>query len=416
MSGIGKVQEIAFLLALHWKATGLNVPIILSTGMMEKSFTQLKQFFCQCTNENHTLFDYISFMDVPHVLESFHTTPVVYFCSPRSLQGGPSLHMFRAWGNDPQNLIIFLGFSVPGTLANEIIKGTKTFLLSPIYETNHINEFYSHTTPLSRDTLISSQDKNMPTCESLSLKTKFTMTAKMRYFSLGSHADSLALQNFVRYTCPLITLFVHGEESGLQTLVKHLTKCIQRKVYAPYNNDIILVNLGTVHKSLPFQPFRNSLKDFVQEMYQKSYNQKHVCNFLLFDQYLQQHYDDLQKFLSLRWNQSPYNLMRQKCSNIAFQPFHFQQITSQWCPSLTLYEKSPISKCMPFNSLINNFKKNYPQYFKLSSLITEPVAQQTTTCEKNVPPTAPQVYADSKQATQFSESLESIEIEEGEIF
>lgn len=282
VSGMGKSQELALLLALHCELCGLaHVPIILGSGMMERAMNVLTDSFRDWSSQQVDALNAISFMDVKTVLRIPSGSPAVYFCAPRTLAAGPSLQMLRAWGTDPKNLILLVGFSVPGTVAYQIIKGSKVLKLPPAekqlawptsmsdpsqnmvhsekFSTEERKSVTASGQGLAADSVSNGKDnEKQRICYSKNVRApdvlkSFRLQAKMRYLSLASHADSLAIQHFVKYTSPLMTVLVHGEAEGIMALTTQLHKNSKRPVWAPRNNETIVVQLGYPSRALtPF--------------------------------------------------------------------------------------------------------------------------------------------------------------------
>jgi len=69
--------------------------------------------------------------------------PSVVLASPGMLQSGLSFDLFRKWCGNPLNGIVFAGYSVPGTLAYDVLKrkqGVCFFFVCVRSISSHIKE------------------------------------------------------------------------------------------------------------------------------------------------------------------------------------------------------------------------------------------------------------------------------------
>lgn len=215
VSAMGKAQDIAAMLALHWSRCGLMTPIALSPGVMRRGWDIMASYGTWTTPTKRDwdtiIRPLISVMDAQTVLSL--KEPVVYLSVPRSLDSGPSREIFQIWGKDPNNLILFPGFVTPGTVAHRVLKGAKS--------------------------LTWDSPKGVASDKG-GASTVFEFKAKLRYLTVASHADTIATQLFVRHACPQYTILVHGEMTGIIELAKHLRRALHHPVVTPVDNEDIV--------------------------------------------------------------------------------------------------------------------------------------------------------------------------------
>lgn len=235
IGGVGKAQEIAALLNDHWNRYGINVPILMGTGMIDGGLTVLRGLepSWSCINWNKLF--HVKSADVNSILTRYASEPVVCLFPPKTMDSGPSLEIFKVWANDSKNLVLLPSFSVPGTIAYQILNGQRHIKLPNV-----------------------SSPSSVPAVDN-----SIDMKASMRYFSIASHSDSIGIKSFFKYISPILTVLVHGEFNGMKTLGANLREVLRRPVCLPMNDEIIVVEF----------PCPRSQPAAIQMLYEKYHQQ-----------------------------------------------------------------------------------------------------------------------------------------------
>lgn len=251
VSGLGKAHEVAALLSKHWQSFDLKAPIVLGPGTLRRSLPVYASVAAKgWTKEDLSSLPGVyasdqlimtedgSAMEATNGTDSFHFLDypgaLVLLASPRNLDFGVSLTALLKWGGDPDNLIVLLGFSVPGTIAHQLIHGAKTLTTSQTQRGRFIS-INPHPERKELEQQVAA----------------FKLGAKLRYYPLAAHPDTFALQNFICGCSPLMTMLVHGEVSGMKNLRSRLQNLMpKRPIVLPENDQVILVQFPHPQKSL----------------------------------------------------------------------------------------------------------------------------------------------------------------------
>lgn len=280
ISGVGKAQEIAALLSRHWDKNGLTVPILLGTGMIDSGFELLKSL--SSGDVNWSSLSHIRPANVNTVLSEYPSSPVVYFSPPKTLSAGASLKVLKVWAKDPNNMILLPSFSVPGTVAYQVLQGQRRLVIP------------NQTEPIE-------------------------LKASMRYFSLGSHADSIEIQTFFKHVEPLLSILVHGEVSGMKCLSANLRELLHRPVCSPVNNEVVVVQL----------PGIRALPSSFSKLYYHAANQailaKH-SNKISLKSLVYRNFNFVENWLGHQ---------RKTLSQSELETDQLDELIAEWCPNVT---------------------------------------------------------------------------------
>ncbi|KAI5165553.1 integrator complex subunit 11 [Nematocida sp. ERTm5] len=125
---LGRAHELCLLLDTHWEKTKLDIPIYTSATLTHKANDIYKQFI-DYTHEHirsslhkRNLFDFRHVKQFDSNLASLEG-PMILFSSPGMLHSGPSLSIFKKWCGDPNNMVIFPGYCVRGTIGERVLNG-----------------------------------------------------------------------------------------------------------------------------------------------------------------------------------------------------------------------------------------------------------------------------------------------------
>ncbi|KAH8741541.1 CPSF metallobeta-lactamase [Cryptosporidium ryanae] len=203
---IGRAQELCILLEIFWRRMQLRYPIYFGGSMTEKA-NSYYQLFINWTNT--PLIDNI--FSFPHVMQYDKTLlntpgPAVLFATPGMLHTGLSLHAFRLWAPDPNNLTIIPGFCVPGTIGSKIISGIKKVFID---------------------------QKDPSTC--------IDVNCTVKYLSFSSHADSIGIQSLISHVEPQSIAFIHGERQGMLSLASFVNSSLKIPAFCPHNGSFVTI-------------------------------------------------------------------------------------------------------------------------------------------------------------------------------
>ncbi|KAK2196135.1 bifunctional Metallo-beta-lactamase/Zn-dependent metallo-hydrolase [Babesia duncani] len=132
---LGRAQEILLILEEYW-ANNKNlqhIPIFYISPLAAKSLKVYETFVGQCADyikdavyqgSNPFYFKYVKYARSVDAIRMHlvREGPCIIMTSPGMLQGGPSLQVFEAIAGDNRNGVILTGYSVKGTLADELKK------------------------------------------------------------------------------------------------------------------------------------------------------------------------------------------------------------------------------------------------------------------------------------------------------
>ncbi|KAH7649766.1 CPSF metallobeta-lactamase [Cryptosporidium bovis] len=203
---IGRAQELCILLEIFWRRMQLRYPIYFGGSMTEKA-NSYYQLFTNWTNT--PLIDNI--FSFPHVLpydRALLSTPgpAVLFATPGMLHTGLSLHAFRLWAPDSNNLTIIPGFCVPGTIGSKVISGAKKVFID---------------------------QKDPSTC--------IEVNCTVKYLSFSSHADSIGIQSLISHLEPQSIAFIHGERQGMLNLASFVNSNLKIPTFCPHNGSFVTI-------------------------------------------------------------------------------------------------------------------------------------------------------------------------------
>ncbi|SIO73291.1 cleavage and polyadenylation specificity factor subunit 3 [Babesia microti strain RI] len=132
---LGRAQEILLILEEYWKANRRlhRVPIFYISPLSSKALKVYETFIGVCgehikrrvqQGENPYHFTHIKYAPTVDSVRShlLRDAPCVIMTSPGMLQGGPSRDVFEIIAPDNRNGVILTGYTVKGTLADELKK------------------------------------------------------------------------------------------------------------------------------------------------------------------------------------------------------------------------------------------------------------------------------------------------------
>lgn len=205
---LGRAQEILLILDEYWEANKnlQGIPIFYISPLAQKSLRVYETFVGLCGDYIkecvYNGFNPFNFKFVKYAKSVADISPYLYaegpcivMTSPGMLQGGPSLEIFEKIAGDSRNGVILTGYSVKGTLADE----------------------------LRRD----------PDVVSLGHKT-IKRRCGVEQISFSAHADYHQTKEFIRQLSVPNVILVHGERSEMTRMRDKLSEEIQElSVFMP---------------------------------------------------------------------------------------------------------------------------------------------------------------------------------------
>nr|CAD7402992.1 unnamed protein product [Timema cristinae]CAD7570566.1 unnamed protein product [Timema californicum] len=205
---LGRAQELCILLETYWERMNLKVPVYFGTGMTEKANNYYKMFITWTNQKIRKTFVQRNMFDFKHIKpfdKSYIENPgaMVVFASPGMLHAGLSLHIFKKWAPNENNMVIMPGFCVSGTVGHKILNGAKKVE----FENRQIVE----------------------------------IKMSVQYMSFSAHADAKGIMQLIQYCEPKNVLLVHGEAAKMEFLKTKIEKEFQLKCFMPANGDTCIV-------------------------------------------------------------------------------------------------------------------------------------------------------------------------------
>ncbi|KAL8273946.1 hypothetical protein Esti_002125 [Eimeria stiedai] len=140
---LGRAQELLLILDEHWTQQPLlhRIPIFFVSPLSAKSMAVFEAFVDMCGEElrNRALQGDNPFHlrhvrtvgSLEQIASSIHgPSPCVLLAAPGMLQAGASREAFEAWAGSRQNLVLLTGYTVRGTLADELRKDQEVLQLA----------------------------------------------------------------------------------------------------------------------------------------------------------------------------------------------------------------------------------------------------------------------------------------------
>lgn len=129
---LGRAQEVMLLIDAYWERMELRVPVYYSKGLVTKANSVYTNFISWMNESMKETFTQRPLFDFRHITQLDRATmnldspgPMVLFATPGMLHTGLSLEVFRKWGENEANLVIFPGYCAPGTIGAKVLDGEK---------------------------------------------------------------------------------------------------------------------------------------------------------------------------------------------------------------------------------------------------------------------------------------------------
>ncbi|MFW5927786.1 MAG: MBL fold metallo-hydrolase RNA specificity domain-containing protein, partial [Thermoplasmatota archaeon] len=185
-----------------WEATAIHTayPEFLNNKLKKKIFHQ---------DENPFLSDIFHQVDSRDMREEIcdSSEPAIVLATAGMMNGGPVLEYFKAWGDDPESAIIFVGYQADGTIGDKIQK-----------EYDHI------TLSQNGDPIDIKVNLKVYTCEGFS-----------------GHSDRIQLLHYISgmKPNPERVIVSHGEESKCTNLASTIYKKYGMETRTPKNLETV---------------------------------------------------------------------------------------------------------------------------------------------------------------------------------
>ena len=199
---LGRAQELVLLLEEYWQQNPeiQRVPIYYCTPMANKCLRIFETYTALCSERvqeeaNNCRNTWRSLKFVKNIADSSgpewdnrimaHNQPCVVLAAPGMLQSGTSRELFEHWCSDRRNGVLMTGYSVGGTLANDLQSDPEVITLP--------------------------DGRRLP----LKCSTKF--------ISFSAHSDYGQTREFIAATQTPHVVLVHGEQNLMRRLRDRLT-------------------------------------------------------------------------------------------------------------------------------------------------------------------------------------------------
>jgi len=232
---LGRAQELLLMLEDYWERNPdlHGIPIYYNSPMATKCLRIFETYTNMCSDKvqeqanrcnNPWVLKYIKNMPERHQFmnQEADAGACVVLAAPGMLQSGASRELFEAWAPDKKNGIIVTGYSVNGTLANDL--------------------------------------KSEPESVTLSDGRKVHVRATIKFITFSAHSDYNQTSEFIRRLKANVVVLVHGEESEMGRMRTKL-----REEY-PELNVTAPQNCQTVALKVPPDRSADAVGQLVEEL------------------------------------------------------------------------------------------------------------------------------------------------------
>ncbi|XP_075148769.1 integrator complex subunit 11 [Haematobia irritans] len=206
---LGRAQELCILLETYWDRMNLKYPIYFALGLTEKANTYYKMFITWTNQKIRKTFVHRNMFDFKHI-KPFDKTYIdnpgamVVFATPGMLHAGLSLHIFKKWAPNENNMVIMPGYCVQGTVGNKILSGAKK----------------------------------------VEFENRQVVDVKMsvEYMSFSAHADAKGIMQLIQNCEPKNVMLVHGEAEKMAFLRNKIREEFNIETYMPANGETSVIS------------------------------------------------------------------------------------------------------------------------------------------------------------------------------
>jgi cleavage and polyadenylation specificity factor subunit 3 len=190
---LGRAQELLLILDEYWQANPdlHSIPVFYASKLASKALRVYQTFVNMMNAHIRSMIDIANPFNLTHVKNMSRTDfdavgSCVVLAAPGFLQNGVSRKLFERWCDDERNGVIIAGYTIEGTLAEEL--------------------------------------KSMPTeitCTDNVIKKR---RCQIEYISFSAHVDFAENMTFIKAVQPRLIILVHGEKKGMKSLKDELER------------------------------------------------------------------------------------------------------------------------------------------------------------------------------------------------
>jgi len=128
---VGRAQTILYCISEVFRSSPeLRIPVYLNSPMASKVtniYLNLKNEHKLCEEDCRKIFDFVEFIDTPEQSKELNKQkgPMAIISASGMIAGGRILHHLEAFADDPNNIIMFVGFQAAATRGARILRGEK---------------------------------------------------------------------------------------------------------------------------------------------------------------------------------------------------------------------------------------------------------------------------------------------------
>eukprot|EP01038_Epipyxis_sp_PR26KG_P011446 gene11446-15334_t len=198
---LGRAQELLLILDEYWKDHPelQNIPIFYASKLATKSLRVYQTFINMMNNHIRDLMDQFYNPFQLRYIKSIQNNdfnvlgPCVVMASPGFMQSGVSRQLFEMWCDDDKNGVIIAGYTVEGTLANDLLE---------------------YPTEIK--------------CLDNRIKPR---KCQIEHVSFSAHVDYTQNKSFIKSITPDYIILVHGEKNQMRRLKEGLESEIRKDTW-----------------------------------------------------------------------------------------------------------------------------------------------------------------------------------------
>eukprot|EP00927_Polykrikos_kofoidii_P050683 TRINITY_DN44576_c0_g1_i1.p1 TRINITY_DN44576_c0_g1~~TRINITY_DN44576_c0_g1_i1.p1 ORF type:complete len:674 (-),score=87.26 TRINITY_DN44576_c0_g1_i1:139-2139(-) len=215
----GRLQEFCLLLEKHWARAGLTYPIYLPDGMAERAMNYFRLFASwasEAMRKDAFAFSYPHVRKYQSLKDVPDDVPLVLFAGPATLNGGRSLEIFTRWAPHKQNIIVFPGYCLPGTIGNHVLAGERRV-------------------DVGNGVMVD-------------------VRCKVGYMSHSDHTDARGIQQTILQTLPKHVVLVHGSDSQMRVFKTIVEKQFHVSCSIPAVGEAVELSVGETPQKVLVSP------------------------------------------------------------------------------------------------------------------------------------------------------------------
>lgn len=206
------------------------MPIFYASKLATKSLRVYQTFINMMNNQVRDLMDQFDNPFKLKHIKSIHNNndfamlgPCVVMASPGFMQSGVSRQLFEAWCDDPRHGVVIAGYTIEGTLANDL---------------------------LSAPTEIKCLDNRIK-----------PLRCQVEHISFSAHVDYTENKTFIKRVMPDYIILVHGEKTQMKRLKEGLESDMRKNLWPTQHKPSVAMPENGVKVKLRFR--KNVLADVV---------------------------------------------------------------------------------------------------------------------------------------------------------